>query len=190
MTNQAISWVRFQKALAPDRPFFMYFAPGATHAPHHVPAKWIEKYKGKVDQGWDKMREVTLERQKKMGIVPTNTPLAPKPADIKDWDNLSADERKLFSRQMEVYAGFAEHTDFEVGRLMDAVRDLGVMDNTIVIFIAGDNGASAEGQMNGMFSEMTYFNGIPENVPDMLKHFDEWVLHPLIRTLLRAGLLR
>lgn len=174
MTNQAISWVRFQKALAPDRPFFMYFAPGATHAPHHVPAEWIEKYKGKFDQGWDKIREVTLERQKKMGIVPAGTPLAPKPTDIKDWDKLSADEKKLFARQMEVYAGFAEHTDYEVGRLMEAVKDLGVMDNTIVIFIAGDNGASAEGQMNGMFSEMTYFNGVPETVPDMLKHYDEW----------------
>ena len=174
MTNQAISWVRFQKALAPDRPFFMYFAPGATHAPHHVPAEWIEKYKGKFDQGWDKIREVTLERQKKMGIVPAGTPLAPKPTDIKDWDKLNADEKKLFARQMEVYAGFAEHTDYEVGRLMEAVKDLGVMDNTIVIFIAGDNGASAEGQMNGMFSEMTYFNGVPETVPDMLKHYDEW----------------
>lgn len=174
MTNQAISWVRFQKALAPDRPFFMYFAPGATHAPHHVPAEWIEKYKGKFDQGWDKMREVTLERQKKMGVVPAGTPLAPKPTDIKDWDKLSADERKLFAKQMEVYAGFAEHTDYEVGRLMEAVKDLGVMENTIVIFIAGDNGASAEGQMNGMFSEMTYFNGVPETVPDMLKHYDEW----------------
>jgi arylsulfatase A-like enzyme len=174
MTNQAISWVRFQKALAPDRPFFMYFAPGATHAPHHVPAEWIEKYKGKFDQGWDKIREVTLERQKKMGIVPAGTPLAPKPTDIKDWDKLSADERKLFAKQMEVYAGFAEHTDYEVGRLIEAVKDLGVMENTIVIFIAGDNGASAEGQMNGMFSEMTYFNGVPETVPDMLKHYDEW----------------
>lgn len=174
MTNQAISWVRFQKALAPDRPFFMYFAPGATHAPHHVPAEWIEKYKGKFDQGWDKIREMTLERQKKMGVVPAGTPLAPKPTDIKDWDKLSADEKKLFARQMEVYAGFAEHTDYEVGRLIEAVRDLGAMDNTVVIFIAGDNGASAEGQMNGMFSEMTYFNGIAETVPDMLKHYNEW----------------
>jgi arylsulfatase len=174
MTNQAISWVRYQKALAPDKPFFMYYAPGATHAPHHVPKAWIEKYKGKFDQGWDKIREMTLERQIRLGIVPEGTKLAPKPADIKDWDKLSADEKKLFTRQMEVYAGFAEQTDYEVGRLISTIKELGVMDNTLIIFIAGDNGASAEGQMNGMFSEMTYFNAVPETVEGMLKHYDEW----------------
>jgi arylsulfatase len=174
MTNQAISWMRFQKALAPDKPFFMYYAPGATHAPHHAPKEYIEKYKGKFDNGWDAMREQTFERQKKLGIIPQNAKLAPKPADIKDWDKLSADEKKLFSRQMEVYAGFAEQTDYEIGRLVDAIQELGITDNTIIILIAGDNGASAEGQMNGMFSEMTYFNGVPETVPDMLKHYDEW----------------
>jgi len=174
MTNQAISWVRFQQALSPDKPFFMYYAPGATHAPHHVPKAWAEKYKGKFDQGWDKLREMTLERQIKLGIVPPGTKLAPKPEAIKDWDKLSADEKKLFTRQMEVYAGFAEQTDYEAGRLISTLKDLGVMDNTIVIFIAGDNGASAEGQMNGMFSEMTYFNAVPETVPDMLKHYDDW----------------
>jgi arylsulfatase A-like enzyme len=174
MTNQAISWVRYQQALSPDKPFFMYYAPGATHAPHHVPAQWVEKYKGKFDQGWDKLREMTLERQIKMDIVPAGTKLAPKPAAIKDWDKLSADEKKLFTRQMEVYAGFAEQTDYEAGRLIASIKELGVMDNTVIIFIAGDNGASAEGQMNGMFSEMTYFNGVPETVPDMLKHYDDW----------------
>ena len=174
MTNQAISWVRFQKALSPDKPFFMYYAPGATHAPHHVPKEWIEKYKGKFDQGWDKLRELTLERQKKLGIVPENTKLAPKPSDIKDWEKLSADEKKLFTRQMEVYAGFAEQTDYEAGRLISAIKELGVLDNTIIIFIAGDNGASAEGQMNGMYSEMTFFSGVPETVPDMLKHYEDW----------------
>ncbi len=174
MTNQAISWVRFQQALSPDKPFFIYFAPGATHAPHHVPKEWAEKYKGKFDQGWDKVREQTLAQQIKSGIVPPNTKLAPKPSDIKDWDKLSADEKKLFTKQMEVYAGFAEQTDYEVGRLFSAIQDLGVLNNTIVIYIAGDNGASAEGQMNGMYSEMTYFNGIAETVPDMLKHYDEW----------------
>ena len=174
MTNQAISWVRFQQALSPQKPFFMYYAPGATHAPHHVPQEWADKYKGKFDEGWDKMRELSLERQKKLGLVPQNTKLAPKPADIKDWEKLSADEKKLFSRQMEVYAGFAEQTDYEAGRLISAIEELGVLDNTVVIFIAGDNGASAEGQMNGMYSEMTYFNAVPETVPDMLKHFNEW----------------
>lgn len=174
MTNQAISWVRYQQALSPDKPFFIYFAPGATHAPHHVPQEWADKYKGKFDQGWDAVRKETLERQKTSGIVPQNTQLAPKPADIKDWDKLSSDEKKLFARQMEVYAGFGEQTDFEVGRLINAIEDLGVMDNTLFIYIAGDNGASAEGQMNGMFSEMTYFNGVPETVQDMLKHYKEW----------------
>ena len=174
MTNQAVSWVRYQQALSPDKPFFMYFAPGATHAPHHVPKAWADKYKGKFDQGWDKIREETLARQIKQGIVPAGTKLAPKPSDIKDWDKLSTDEKKLFTRQMEVYAGFAEQTDYEVGRLISAIEKLGVMDNTIIVFIAGDNGASAEGQMNGMFSEMTYFSGVAETVPDMLKHYDEW----------------
>jgi arylsulfatase A-like enzyme len=174
MTNQAISWVRFQKALAPDKPFFMYYAPGATHAPHHVPQVWVDKYKGKFDQGWDKLRELTLERQIKLGIVPPGTRLATKPEAIKDWEKLSADEKKLFTRQMEVYAGFAEQTDYEAGRLISAIKELGVMDNTMIIFIAGDNGASAEGQMNGMYSEMTYFNAVPETVEGMLKHYDEW----------------
>jgi arylsulfatase len=174
MTNHAISWMKFQKALSPDKPFFMYYAPGATHAPHHVPAVWRDKYKGKFDQGWDKVREETLERQKKLGIVPADTKLAPKPKDIKDWDALSADEKKLLARQMETYAGFGEHTDNEIGRLYQAVEDVGQADNTLFIYIVGDNGASAEGQMNGCFNEMSFFNGAAEGVPDMLKHYDEW----------------
>lgn len=174
MTDHAISWMKTQQALQPDKPFFIYYAPGATHAPHHTPKEWIDKYKGKFDQGWDKIREETIARQKKMGIIPESTQLAPKPKDIKDWDALSADERKMFARQMEVYAGFAAQTDYEVGRLITAVEELGDMDNTIVIYIAGDNGASAEGQMNGMYNEMTYFNGVPETVQEMLKHYDEW----------------
>lgn len=174
MTNQAINWVRQQQSLQPDKPFFIYFAPGATHAPHHAPKEFIEKYKGKFDGGWDKLREEIVARQKKAGIIPENTQLAPKPQEIKDWESLSADEKKLFSKQMEVYAGFAEHTDFEIGRLVGAIEEMGELDNTMIIYIAGDNGSSAEGQMNGMFSEMTYFNQVPETVPDMLKHYDEW----------------
>jgi len=174
MTNQAISWVKTQQSLQPDKPFFIYYAPGATHAPHHVAPEWIKKYKGKFDQGWDKIREETLERQKKLGVVPPGTQLAPKPADIKDWETLSADEKKLFLRQMEVYAGYAEQTDYEIGRLVDAIEELGDLDNTLIFFIAGDNGASAEGQMNGMYQEMTYFSGVAETVPDMLKHYNEW----------------
>jgi arylsulfatase A-like enzyme len=174
MTNKAMSWMRFQKALSPDKPFYMYFAPGATHAPHHVPAEWRDKYKGKFDQGWDTLREETLARQIKLGIVPAGTKLAPKHKDIKDWATLSADEKKLFTRQMETYAGFAEHTDHEIGRLYSAIEELGQADNTLFIYIVGDNGASAEGQMNGTFNEMSYFNGAPESVEEMLKHYGEW----------------
>jgi arylsulfatase A-like enzyme len=173
MTNQAISWVRYQKSLTPDKPFFVYFAPGATHAPHHVPKSWIAKYKGKFDQGWDAVREQTLARQKSLGVVPPETKLAPKPAAIKDWAALSADEKKLFARQMEVFAGYGEYADTEIGRLIGAIEDLGQLDNTLVFYIVGDNGASAEGGMVGLYNEMTYFNGVPETVADILKHYDE-----------------
>lgn len=174
MTDKAIAWAQFQHSLAPDKPFFMYYAPGATHAPHHVPKAYADRFKGKFDQGWDRLREETLARQIELGVVPPGTKLAPKPEDIKDWDQLSADEKRLFTRQMEVFAGFAAHTDEQVGRLVDALAELGELDNTVFLLIAGDNGASAEGQMNGMFSEMTYFNAVPEKVEDMLKHLDEW----------------
>lgn len=174
MTNQAISWMKFQKTLSPNKPFYMYFAPGATHAPHHVPAEWRDKYKGKFDQGWDKVREETLARQKQMGIVPANTKLAPKHKDIKDWSTLSADEKRLFTKQMETYAGFAEHTDNEIGRLFKAIEDVGQVENTMFIYIVGDNGASAEGQMNGAYNEMSFFNGAPESVEGMLKNVDDW----------------
>lgn len=173
LANQAIQWTNSQKSLTPDKPFFTYFAPGATHAPHHVPKEWIAKYKGKFDQGWDKVREETLARQKELGIVPHDAKLALKPEAIKDWDTLSADEKRLFARQMEVFAGFGEYADFEVGRLIQAIEDLGQLDNTLVFYIVGDNGASAEGSMNGLFNEMTYFNGLPESVQDVLKHIDE-----------------
>jgi arylsulfatase len=173
MTNQAIKWMQSVKSLTPDKPFFIYFAPGATHAPHHVPKKWIAKYKGKFDQGWDKLRQETLARQIKLGVVPPDTKLAPKPAAIKDWDKLTADEKKLFTRQMEVFAGFAEYTDTEIGRLVDAIGNMGQLENTLVFYILGDNGASAEGGMNGLFNEMTYFNGVHETVQDIVKHYDE-----------------
>ena len=173
MTNQAIKWVQGQKSLTPDKPFFIYFAPGATHAPHHVPKEWIAKYKGKFDQGWDKLREETLARQIKLGVVPAGTKLAPKPEAIKDWAALSADEKKLFARQMEVFAGFGEYADTEVGRLIQAIEATGQLDNTLVFYIVGDNGASAEGGMNGLFNEYTYFNGVHETVQDILKHYDE-----------------
>jgi arylsulfatase A-like enzyme len=174
MTDQAIAWTKFQKALTPDKPFFTYFAPGAVHAPHHVPKEWIDKNKGRFDGGWDKMRAETLARQIEMGVVPKGTKLAAKPKDIKDWDKLTADEQKLFARQMEVYSGFGEYCDHEIGRLFDAIGDIGQLDNTLIFYIIGDNGTSAEGGMLGMFNEMTYFNGVQETVQEMLKHYDEW----------------
>jgi arylsulfatase A-like enzyme len=174
MTNQAIAWMRAQQSLTPDKPFFTYFATGATHAPHHVPKDWIAKYKGKFDGGWDKYREETFARQKQMGIIPQEAKLASKPEAIKDWDKLTADEKKLFARQMEVFAAFAAHTDHEIGRVVKAVEDMGELDNTLILYLVGDNGASAEGGMFGMFNEMTYFNGVHEKVPDMLKNIDKW----------------
>jgi arylsulfatase len=173
MTDQALAWMNTQQSLTPEKPFMMYFATGATHAPHHAPKSYIDKYKGKFAQGWDKVREETLARQKALGVVPENTVLAPKPADIKDWDKLSADEKRLFERQMEVFAGFAEHTDDQVGRLMDALEARGVLENTLVLYIVGDNGSSAEGGMIGMFNENTYFNGVQETLDMQLSRMDK-----------------
>jgi arylsulfatase len=174
MTDKAVAWIGYQKALTPQKPFFVYFAPGATHAPHHVPPEWIAKWKGRFDQGWDKVREETLARQLKAGIVPPGTTLAPKPPAIRDWDGLSADEKRLFSRQAEVFAAFVDYTDHEIGRMLDAVGATGQADNTLVFYIAGDNGASGEGGTNGMFNEYTYFNGVQETVPQLLKLIDKW----------------
>jgi arylsulfatase A-like enzyme len=173
MTDRAIAYARQQKAIAPDKPFFMYFAPGATHAPHQVPKEWIAQMKGKFDMGWDKMREQTLGRQIQMGIAPAGTKLAPKHKDIKDWDTLSASEKQLYARQMEVYAAYAHFADHEIGRLVDAVQDLGALDNTLVYYILGDNGASGEGRMHGLFNEMSIANGVDEPIELQLKNLDE-----------------
>ncbi len=176
MTNQAINWIKIQQSLTPDKPFMVYYAPGAVHAPHHAPKEWIEKYKGKFDDGWDKLREETLERQKSLGIIPQNTKLVPKPRGIKDWEELSADEQKLFAIQMETFAGFTEHTDNEVGRLLNAIDEIGELDNTLFIYIMGDNGSSAEGGFIGTFNEMAVLNGVvgAETVESMLEIADVW----------------
>lgn len=173
MTDQAIGWMRSVKALAPDKPFFLYFAPGAVHAPHHVPKEWIAENAGKFDTGWDKLREATLARQVELGVVPHGTKLAPKPQAIKDWDSLSADEKRLFARQMEVYAGFGAYADHEIGRLIRAIADMEQIDNTLILYIVGDNGASAEGGFNGLFNELSYFNGFVEPLQLQLQHIDE-----------------
>jgi arylsulfatase A-like enzyme len=158
LTDKAINWVRQQKALMPDKPFFVYFAPGATHAPHHVPKEWSAKYKGKFDQGWDKLREETFARQKILGVIPPEAALTKRHAEIPAWDEMAAAMHPVLARQMEVYAGFLEHADHHVGRLIDALEDLEILDDTLVYYIVGDNGASAEGYMTGSINEMIAFN--------------------------------
>ena len=159
MTDKAIKWIRQQKALMADKPFFVYFAPGATHAPHHVPPEWSAKYKGKFDQGWDTLREETFARQQNLGVVPPEAELTARPEEIPAWDEIPDDLKPVLSRQMEVYAGFLEHTDHHVGRLVDALEDLGILEDTLVYYIVGDNGASAEGTPNGCFNELAVLNG-------------------------------
>ena len=156
-------------------------------APHHVPKEWIAKYKGKFDQGWDKYREETLARQIKLGVVPPGTTLAPKPQAIKDWEALSADEKGLFARQMEVFAAFGEHTDHEIGRLVKAIEDMGAMENTLFIYIAGDNGASGEGSLVGLFNETSFFNGVPENSRTCCARSTNGAIRRPIRTTRWAG---
>ena len=176
LANRAITWVRQQKALMPDKPFFMYFAPGATHAPHHVPKAWSDKYKGKFDGGWDKLREETIARQKKLGVIPQDAELTARHAEIPAWDDMPDDLKPVLARQMEIYAGFMEQADHEIGRLFAALDDLGVADDTLIYLIIGDNGASAEGTLNGCFNEMTTLNGLPgiETTEFLLSKIDDF----------------
>ncbi|HEY8232676.1 MAG: arylsulfatase [Vicinamibacterales bacterium] len=174
MTDQAVNWVSAQQALTPDKPFYMYFATGATHAPHHVPKEWIAKYKGQFSGGWDKLREETFERQKKLGVIPQGAKLTPRPKEIPAWDGMSAEKKRLFERQMETFAGFAEHTDHEVGRLVERLSAIGELDNTLFYYIVGDNGASAEGGPEGTYNEMMALNGIVGDASQMLGHLEEW----------------
>jgi arylsulfatase len=160
LADHAVSWIRTQKALMPDKPFFVYFAPGATHAPHHVPPEWPEKYRGRFSDGWDAQRERTFALQKELGVIPADTELTARHAEIPAWDDMPEELKPVLERQMEVYAGFLEHTDFHVGRVLDAIEDVGEMDNTLIYYIIGDNGASAEGTINGAFNEMANFNGM------------------------------
>jgi len=160
MTDKAIKWISQQKALTPDKPFFVYFAPGATHAPHHVPKEWADKYKGKFDQGWDNLREQTFARQKQLGVIPADAQLTPRPKEIPSWDEMPEAMKPVLRREMEVYAGFLEYTDYHVGRIVDALQKLGILDDTLIYYIVGDNGASAEGTLNGAYNEMANFNGL------------------------------
>ena len=176
MTNKAITWVRQQKALMPDKPFFMYFVPGATHAPHHVPKEWADKYKGKFDGGWDKLRDEIFARQKKLGVIPADAQLTARPVELPAWDAMPDVMKPILSRQMEVYAGFMEHTDYHIGRLIDTLTNLEILDDTLVYYIVGDNGASAEGTLNGSFNEMAFMNGMAalETPEFLMKKIDEF----------------
>jgi arylsulfatase A-like enzyme len=161
LADHAVNWIHQQKALMPDKPFFIYFAPGATHAPHHVPEKWTEKYRGRFDAGWDALREETFARQKELGVIPADAELTVRHAEIPAWDDMPDDLKPILLRQMEIYAGFLEHTDHHTGRVIDAIAEVGALDDTLIFYIIGDNGASAEGTIRGCFNEMTTLNGMP-----------------------------
>jgi arylsulfatase len=180
MADRAIGWIRAQQAQAPEKPFFLYFATGASHAPHHVPKAWADRYAGRFDTGWDQLREETFARQKALGVVPADARLTPRAEAFPGWDSIPADVKKLYARQMEVYAGYLEATDHEVGRVVQAIEDLGLGDNTLVVYIFGDNGASMEGTETGSFNELTTLNGIPLTTEQQLQAItayggiDEW----------------
>jgi arylsulfatase A-like enzyme len=176
MTDRAIKWIRQQKALMADKPFFAYFAPGATHAPHHVAAEWADKYQGQFDDGWDALRERTFAKQKELGVIPADAELTARHDEIPAWDDMPEELKPVLSRQMEIYAGFLEFADHHVGRLLDALEDLGVLEDTLVYYIIGDNGASAEGTLNGTFNEMINFNGAAavETPEFMIERLDQF----------------
>lgn len=173
MADKTIHWIRMQHATAPGKPFLAYYAPGTAHAPHHAPKEWIAKFKGKFDQGWDKVREETFARQKAAGLIPANAKLTERSAGIPAWDSLNADQKKVFAHMMEVYCAALAHCDHQMGRVLDAIEAQGELDNTLVIYIQGDNGASGEGGMSGLLNEMTFFNAIPEDFKEVMSRMDE-----------------
>jgi arylsulfatase len=174
LSDQTIRWLHDQKAQSPDRPFFIYYSTGASHAPHHVPKHWADKYKGQFDQGWDKLREATFARQKSLRVIPASARLTPRDPAFPAWDSLSPDQKKLYARQMEVYAGYQEKTDYEVGRVVSAVEEMGLADNTLILYIWGDNGSSMEGTETGTFNELTTITGVPLTAEEQLKLIDAY----------------
>ena len=173
LVNHAISWLNRVRSIDATKPYFLYMATGATHAPHQVPAEYIARFKGQFDQGWDAYRQQTFERQKKLGVIPADAKLTPRPKELPAWDSLSADQKRLYSRMMEVFAGFTAQTDEEMARLLDAVRAQPDAENTLIIYMVGDNGSSAEGGLNGLLNENSFFNDVPETLENNLKHIDE-----------------
>ncbi len=173
MADHTINWIRMQHATAPNKPFLAYYAPGTAHAPHHAPKEWIARFKGKFDQGWDKVREESFARQKALGVIPADAKLTKRPESIPAWDSLNADQKKVFARMMEVYAAALAHCDYQMTRILDTIEAQGELDNTLVIYIQGDNGASGEGGMQGLLNEMTVFNAIPEDMKEVIRRMDE-----------------
>jgi arylsulfatase len=173
LADEVIDYIHKQKSVTPDRPFFVYYAPGATHAPHHVPHSWMDKFKGQFSQGWDKYREEAFARQLQLGVIPKDTKLTPRPVEIPAWESLSPDKKRVAERLMEAFAGFTAQTDYEVGRVIAALDEVGQADNTLVMWIIGDNGASMEGTLNGVFNEMCSLNGSHEDVSYVIEHIDE-----------------
>jgi arylsulfatase A-like enzyme len=173
IADKAIAWTRKAKSIAPDKPFFLYVAPGATHSPHHAPREWIDRFKGRFDGGWDKYREETFARQKKLGVIPQDAKLTERSEGLPAWDTLNADQKRLYARMMEVFAGYGAHVDHHMGRVIDAVKQMPGAENTLFIYIAGDNGSSAEGGIEGSLNENLFFNGFPEKWQDNLKAIDE-----------------
>jgi arylsulfatase A-like enzyme len=173
LADRAIDWLRKAKTIAPDRPFLLYLAPGATHSPHHAPADWIARFKGKFDMGWDKYREETFARQKQLGVVPPDARLTVRSEGLPAWDSLNPDQKRVYARMMEVFAAYGAHVDHHMGRVVEAVKQLPDADNTLFIYIAGDNGASAEGGIEGSINENLFFNGFPEKWQDNLKAIDD-----------------
>ena len=161
MADRTIEWLHGIRGQDAQKPFFVYFSTGCSHAPHHVAKEWADKYKGKFDQGWDKLREETFARQKELGVIPADTELTPRDAAFPAWDDVPDKLKAFYARQMEVYAGFSENADHNVGRVIDAIEELGELDNTLILWIWGDNGASMEGTITGSFNELTMQNGIP-----------------------------
>ncbi|MCM8627605.1 sulfatase-like hydrolase/transferase [Accumulibacter sp.] len=173
LADEAVKLIYRQKSVTPDRPLFIYFAPGAMHAPHHVPKKWIDKFKGQFDQGWDKYREETYQRQLKLGVIPADTKLTPRPKAIPAYDSLTLDQKKVAARLMEAFAGFAAQTDYEIGRILDALDQTGQLNNTLIFCMIGDNGSSMEGTLLGAFNELAAIGGIPEETAWNVRHLDE-----------------
>lgn len=179
LADEAIRHLRQLNSAAPDKPFFLYYVPGGTHSPHQPTKEWIDKFKGKFDMGWNALRDQIFANQKRLGVIPANTELTPWPDDLKKWDTLTADEKRLFAHQAEVYGAYAAYTDHEIGRVIQEVEDEGKLDNTLIIYISGDNGTSAEGTTVGTPNQYTAYNGILDlPIADQLKAYDAWGLPP------------